>query len=287
MVRDSVLRSKKWDKKIDADIVKQRFSALKSVMHEQINNYFANISDFESRVKKILEEKGISVTQIPFYLAYAREIFSLMFYSFTSETLKNEELAIRQKWVSRGLDNDTLMQISKLLGIEPKPLPAPIELFKIINDFETAEDLNKVHITVPENVTYYLSDEKVFNGNKSLKFNISYYTEQGYELDLKYDNYIGIIFDIDLHKFKTLWIHFTTNYGFKIILSARGLDKNNNEVFYTDFKGVPSEIDGFWVSTYIKREEVQNWDLTKRVEIIITGRYRGDIYLDLILAQIV
>jgi hypothetical protein len=124
MVRESTLRSKKWDKKIDADIVKQRFSALKDVMHEQIKNYFANISHFEDSVKKLLESKGISVTEIPFYLAYAREIFSLMFYSFTSETLKNEELAIRSKWVNRGLDNNTLMEISKLLGIEPKELPA-------------------------------------------------------------------------------------------------------------------------------------------------------------------
>ena len=126
MVRDSVLRSKKWDKKVDADIVRQRFSALKDVMHEQINNYFANVSHFEDSVKKLLEQKGVSVTQIPFYLAFAREIFSLMFYSFTSETLRNEELAIRQKWVSRGLDNNTLMEISRLLGIEPKPLPTGI-----------------------------------------------------------------------------------------------------------------------------------------------------------------
>jgi hypothetical protein len=123
MVRESIYRSRKWDKKVVGDIVRQRFESLKNMMHEQINNYFSTISDFESRVKKILEEKGISVTQIPFYLAFAREVFSLMFYSFTSETLRNEELAIRSKWVQRGLEDSILQDISKLLGIEPKPLP--------------------------------------------------------------------------------------------------------------------------------------------------------------------
>ena len=124
MVRESTYRAKKWDKKVVGDIVKQRFESLKDVMHEQINNYFASISNFEDSVKKLLENKGISVIEIPFYLAYAREVFSLMFYSFVGETLKNEELAIRSKWVQRGLNDSILQDISKLLGIEPKPLPA-------------------------------------------------------------------------------------------------------------------------------------------------------------------
>ena len=123
MVRESTLRSKKWDKKVVGDIVKQRFESLKDMMHEQINNYFSTISDFEFKVKRLLESKGVSVTQIAFYLAFAREVFSLMFYSFTSETLKNEELAIRSKWVNRGLEDSILQDISRLLGIEPKPLP--------------------------------------------------------------------------------------------------------------------------------------------------------------------
>jgi len=41
MVRESTLRSKKWDKKVVGDIVKQRFESLKNMMHEQINNYFS------------------------------------------------------------------------------------------------------------------------------------------------------------------------------------------------------------------------------------------------------
>jgi hypothetical protein len=59
-----------------------------------------------------------------------------MFYSFTSETLKNEELAIRSKWVQRGLDNDTLMEISRLLGIEPKQLPVGAFVVEFSGDVE-------------------------------------------------------------------------------------------------------------------------------------------------------
>jgi hypothetical protein len=59
-----------------------------------------------------------------------------MFYSFTSETLKNEELAIRSKWVQRGLEDSILQDISKLLGIEPKQLPVGAFVVEFSGDVE-------------------------------------------------------------------------------------------------------------------------------------------------------
>jgi hypothetical protein len=123
MVRDKRYRILKWDKKIDPSIVLDRFSKLKDIMREQIDPYFSEVQAKEVLVKDLLEKKGITTIQIAYYLAYARELIGKTYGSLTTETLRNEELAIRQKWVNRGLDNDTLMEIAKIFGIDPKPLP--------------------------------------------------------------------------------------------------------------------------------------------------------------------
>ncbi len=125
MVRGSEIRIKKWDKKVDPAIVLQRFSALKNISKEQLQTYFSDVVAIETRVKELLEKQGVATIQIAFYLAYARELISKAMYSVSSETLRNEELAIRQKWVARGLNDNLLQQIARLFGIEPKPLPKP------------------------------------------------------------------------------------------------------------------------------------------------------------------
>jgi len=123
MVRSAVYRTKKWNAKIDPSIILDRFVKEKEIMAEQIEPYLREVSTKETLVKELLEKKGITTIQIAFYLAYTRELIGKTFGSLSGETLRNEELAIRQKWVNRGLDNETLMEIAKIFGIDPKPLP--------------------------------------------------------------------------------------------------------------------------------------------------------------------
>jgi hypothetical protein len=123
MVRDKRYRILKWDKKIDPSIVLDRFSKLKDTMREQIDPYFSEVQAKEILVKDLLEKKGIPTIQIAYYLAYTRELIGKTFGSLTSETLRNEELALRSKWVNRGLEDSTLQEIAKIFGIDPKPLP--------------------------------------------------------------------------------------------------------------------------------------------------------------------
>jgi hypothetical protein len=131
MVRESTLRLKKWDKKIDPAIVLQRFSTLKDISKEQLDPYLIQVTGIEKRVKELLEAKGVPTIQIAFYLAYARELLGKTFGSISSETLRNEELAIRSKWLPRGLDDLTLEEIAKMFGIEPKePLVPKINVLK-------------------------------------------------------------------------------------------------------------------------------------------------------------
>jgi hypothetical protein len=123
MVRESTLRLKKWDKKIDPSIVLQRFSTLKDISKEQLEPYLIQVTGIEKRVKELLEAKGVTPSLIAFYLAYARELLGKTFGSISSESLRNEELAIRSKWVNRGLEDSYLQEIAKIFGIDPKPLP--------------------------------------------------------------------------------------------------------------------------------------------------------------------
>jgi hypothetical protein len=126
MVRESRLRLKKWDKKIDPAIVLQRFSTLKDISKEQLDPYLIQVTAIEKRVKELLEAKGVTPREIAFYLAYARELLGKTFGSISSETLRNEELAIRSKWVNRGLEDSNLQEIARMFGIDPKPLPTGV-----------------------------------------------------------------------------------------------------------------------------------------------------------------
>jgi len=139
MVRDKRYRILKWDKKIDPSIVLDRFSKLKDTMREQIDPYFSEVQAKEILVKDLLEKRGIPTIQIAYYLAYTRELIGKTFGSITSETLRNEELALRSKWVNRGLEDSILQEIAKIFGIDPKPLPkgefVPEYKGVIVNDY--------------------------------------------------------------------------------------------------------------------------------------------------------
>jgi len=121
--KPSTYRIRKFDAKIDAEVIRDRFLKLKPSMVEQQDEVFSTLERFENQTKELLEQKGIQTFQIPYYLCYMRELYKKSVRSFTSETLINEELAIRTKWVNRGLNDAILKDIARLFGIEPKPLP--------------------------------------------------------------------------------------------------------------------------------------------------------------------
>jgi len=126
----------KWDKKIDPFVVMDRFTRLKEISQEQLDPYLIQVTGMEKKVKEFLESKGVATIEIAFYLAYARELLGKTFGSITEETLRNEELAIRSKWVNRGLKDEYLQEIAKMFGIEPKPLPVGVFVPEFKGDVE-------------------------------------------------------------------------------------------------------------------------------------------------------
>ncbi|MEM5766661.1 MAG: hypothetical protein QW423_03450 [Candidatus Aenigmatarchaeota archaeon] len=129
MVREGRLREKKYEIKFDPDIVKQRFEGLKDISIEQEKQHLVNLAEIEDIIKKqILEPKGLSTLQIKDYLLFARSIYGLtqkISSGFSGETLRKEELAKRLLFVTRGLDDEILKEISRNFGIDPLPLPKP------------------------------------------------------------------------------------------------------------------------------------------------------------------
>jgi len=123
MVKEGRLRRRKYEGKFDADVVKQRFDALKGMSVEQETAYFAEISSIEDRIKRIiLEPRGIPTHQIKDYLLFARSLYGLT-KQFTGETLRSEELGKRMLFMERGLDEGVLREITKTFGITPLPTP--------------------------------------------------------------------------------------------------------------------------------------------------------------------
>lgn len=122
MVRVQTYRQKKYEVKIDADVIRSRFAGLKPMMVEQTAAKFTDLTANETNVKAVIEPLGIPTIQIPFYLNYARELYSLT-QRFSGKTLENEAKVLGAKWKARGLTEDTLIKIAAQFGIT---LTAPL-----------------------------------------------------------------------------------------------------------------------------------------------------------------
>jgi len=116
MVRHPAFRLRKYDSKIDADVIRARFAAQRDTMVEQEESVFGEVSLMEAKAKAILEDLGVATIQIPAYLNFVRECYRL-FKKFSQTTRQNEAQIFFNKWVARGLTPSTLAAIAPLCGI--------------------------------------------------------------------------------------------------------------------------------------------------------------------------
>jgi len=116
MVKEAWVRVKKYGVKIDPEAVRIRVSALKPLMVEQQNLMQASLTSVEESVKPILEEAGISVIKVPFYLAYSKAIWGKA-QKFSGSTLDLEVQFVYEVWKARGLDPAILQKIADTLGL--------------------------------------------------------------------------------------------------------------------------------------------------------------------------
>ncbi len=106
--RNALQRLRKYESKLDPEIIKRRFEAEREAMIEQMANIFSDICELEEKAKAIIDEEGPSVIAYPFYLTYARELWRLT-RKYGGRELTREIQILEQKWQARDL-NPSLME---------------------------------------------------------------------------------------------------------------------------------------------------------------------------------
>jgi len=114
-MRDSVFMTRKYEAKIDGDVLKARIDAQKSSMVEQVQALFAEQHEVIRKAKIVAETAGVPPHELVAYENFARECYRIG-KTFSGVTKTNEVNTAFEKWVSRGLDGDILADIAELCG---------------------------------------------------------------------------------------------------------------------------------------------------------------------------
>lgn len=117
MVRSAIMRTRKYDAKMDPEAIRLRFAAQRDSMVEQVEAKFAEIAEVERKAKTIIELAGESVNDIPAFLNFARQCYRLS-QQFSQVTQTNEVYYRYITWVSRGLTSTVLKDIAELCGVD-------------------------------------------------------------------------------------------------------------------------------------------------------------------------
>jgi len=163
MVREASRRGKKYEAKVDAEVLSRQTTALKPLMVKGQAEYFPAITSLEEKVKKLVEAEGVTTLEVRDYLNFGREIYELS-RKFSQTTLQAEAQLRVNKWVSRGLDGSLLVQIAQLEGVTPSAPPTPPTVLNL-------DDLEDVEITTPadKEVLTYESTSSLWK-NKPITF---------------------------------------------------------------------------------------------------------------------
>jgi hypothetical protein len=116
-------RVNKYISKVDPEVIKDHFTNLKPSMVEQVSNVFPVLYNIEVATKTILDQSGALMSQYPFYLAFARQVWKKIYKTrLGGQTLYTEIDIIKNAWRTRGLDPTILNNILRdVFGILPPP----------------------------------------------------------------------------------------------------------------------------------------------------------------------
>jgi len=104
-------RVEKWNDKFKTDRVKAALDDMRDKMYARVTSVFPDIVAMEGQVKQVLDGLGVSMIQIPFYLSFGRELWSLQRNDVSGETLAIEADVLISKWTARGLTKAVLEAI--------------------------------------------------------------------------------------------------------------------------------------------------------------------------------
>jgi len=109
--RDDQTRTRKYSLAVIADNVRAKFAALLPLMQDLQESRQAEIVQFETAIRNILDDFGtVGVNRVP-YLNYGRALYGHMGHQ-SGIALRKAATAEKAKWVSLGLDATVLDQIT-------------------------------------------------------------------------------------------------------------------------------------------------------------------------------
>ena len=80
-------------------------------MFSRVSAVVPALAAMEGQVKQVVDGLGVATIQIPFYLDFGRELWSLQDKDVSGETLAMEADVLLKKWVQRGLTQAVLEAI--------------------------------------------------------------------------------------------------------------------------------------------------------------------------------
>ena len=138
MVRDATRRKRRYEEKIDPDVIGARFRDLKDVMVDQQSEYFPQIANVEAKVKQEVEAAGVPSYQVAQYINVGRECYSIA-KRFSQATRDQEAQRVVDKWASRGLDGPLLALACRAGGCDVDP-PAEVCYTPCVHGMDKHDD---------------------------------------------------------------------------------------------------------------------------------------------------
>ncbi len=124
MARDAYYTVNKYAAKMAGAHLGPVFSEQHTNMVTNFATYYGEMASIIDATKDILNSSGVKITQYPYYLTYAREIYR-HWKRYGGKTLYVMRDAIRNKWVSWGLDLELLKLIDQnVFGLPPTTPPS-------------------------------------------------------------------------------------------------------------------------------------------------------------------
>jgi hypothetical protein len=120
MANDVTRRMERWRVKTDPDRVCERLKGLRQAMDRRQEAQQTFLVEIETRAKQVLDSANVPTILYPFYLNFAREIYSRRM-RFSGSSLAREVEVLLEKWVARTLDRQVLERIRDETFAVPEP----------------------------------------------------------------------------------------------------------------------------------------------------------------------
>jgi hypothetical protein len=120
---DPAKRVANWDQKYNLERINAILTEKRPSMLQNMSALAPQMAAMELQVKQVCDGAGATVIQIPFYLCFGRELWSLRRSELSGEAMAKEAATMIAKWKTRGLVEAVLQGIRTDVFDISAPIP--------------------------------------------------------------------------------------------------------------------------------------------------------------------